>query len=860
MRLAKKLCTSLLLVLALLIVGVYIWECRNYNGVVYHSHQKYGKVEISRDQYAIPHIKAKNVYGASFGQGYAHAQDRLFQIFLKTKLGRGEISSLKGEAGLPYDIFFRTLGLQRIAEDIVAKLEKEELEVIQAYCDGFNFYYHSLSVKPLEFVISGVTFQDFTPVDAIINERIMFLLLGYEYIWEPIRTNLANQFTEDIAIKMFAGSSESQFVEVTVVDDEDLKQENLYQKYIKGKTFSKRANFTEQQKQAYLSTSIQDVLFELLSVPNGSNAWVIHGNHTKSGKPLLANDPHLSNTIPCTWVQNEMLIEDEGIVAIGSSISGIPLIQNGRTDYAAWGTTVLFADTSDLYKEDIKDNTYLVDGQWKELKIIKESIKIKGKSEPHILEVKYTHRGPLVSYKFDKFATNPLIDLGFSASLCWNGEIRKSTLVSSVLKLYRAKNHQQVLEGFGHIVGPVLSVVYATADGNIGFYGYGRIPVHKNTIHSQFIKDGTTTEQDWVRFTQPSEQPQVHNPRKGFVVTANNKFATDNLKGYLSANLISTPRAYRITQMIEEKIKKGLKFDIEDMKRMQADTVDSYGQDILPYLFKIFNSKAQTVLSQQEYEKALRMINHLKDWDCRIDANSYQATIFLGWEYIFSKSLLHSFNTTEFDRYTLTMGPQFEHFYFNQIKKWSQQVNEKDFDQFWCKTEENKNQKYSCLYNLLIAFAQVEDYMTNEFGTSDVKEWEWGIIHKNNYPHTAFAKIPILKDIYNRQVDSFGNRRTVAVSIQNWRGGTFESAYGANYRMVVDMDKQGKDYWIVDTGISESVFSPHYDDQFKIHKDFGYVNMERGFSYFRQNKKYYQTLEYLAPQTQNSNKQNNSEL
>ncbi|EAR95945.2 peptidase S45 penicillin amidase (macronuclear) [Tetrahymena thermophila SB210] len=878
MSFIKKASLTILVLLSVLAISIFVLEYRDYNGTVYHNFEKYGKVEISRDNQGIPHIKAKTFLGAVFGQGYAHAQDRLFQVFIKTKLARGEMSQLKGEAGLPYDIFFKTLGLKRIAEEIIEKLPKEELEIVQAYCDGFNLYQKELHVRPIEFIITGASLQEYTPVDIMINDRMIFLLLGYEYVFEPIRTSLANQFNEEIAIKMFAGNTDSQFVDVTITNDEDLKRQNLYEKFVKGKSFSHRAEFTEEQKQAFITSSLQEVLLELQSVlllftinnsfnntsttnyvPNGSNAWVVHGNHTKSGKPILASDPHLTNNIPSAQYQNEIIIEDEGVNAIGATLAGSPLILNGRTDYLAWGNTVLFADTSDLYKEEIKDDKYLVDGEWRQIKTVQEKIYIKGKEEPYILDVNYTHRGPIISYKFDKFAPNPLIQLGFSASICWNGEIKQATQIRATQKILRAKTHQQVLEGFGDIVGPVLAVSYATADGDIGFYGYGKIPIHKNTIQSQFIKDGTTTEQDWVRFTTPSEQPQSHNPTKGYIVTANNKFATDNMKGFLSVNLNSTPRAYRISQMIEEYIKNGKKIDVEDMKKMQADTVDSYGCDILPHLFKLFKERASNILKPEQYEQGLRMISHLEGWDCRIDANSYQATIFMGWEYFFAKSLLHQFQSTEYDRQFLTMGHLFEHFYLKEIQKWSLEGNEKDFDQFWCKTEENKGQQFSCLYNLFIAFSKVESYMEKEFGTPEVKKWEWGIIHTNNYPHTAFANIPILNKIYNRSVQSFGNRRTVAVAIQNWRFGSFSSAYGANYRMVADMDENGKDFWITDTGVSESVLSPHYDDQFKIHKNFGYLRMERGLESFKKNQKYLKVLEYYKD-SKKLNKQNNTDI
>ncbi|EGR32255.1 peptidase s45 penicillin amidase, putative [Ichthyophthirius multifiliis] len=832
-----------------IILSIYLLFRPNYNGLITHNNAKYGTINIRRDNNGIPHIKGKTLNDVCFGQGFVHGQDRLFQIHIKKQLINGKLSLLSGEKSLQIDKFFRTVGIHRIAKKIAEKLQGEQKQCIQAYCDGINHYYNSLNIKPLEFYLVQQDWQDYRPEDVIGQERLLIFLLGYDYVWEAIRSNLAEQFGFEEAQLITGAISDSQFVDVTIMDDQDLKNNNLYEKYQRNSTknylnSNQKKLQNNKKHQNFIDSQIADVLNELYMGPNGSNAWVIHGNHTKSGKPLLASDPHLQSSIPTQWIQNELLIESENILLIGGSIPGVPLIQNGRSEFFSWGTTVLYADTADLYKETIEDNKYLLDNKWIPLQTVEELIYIKGQNEPYVHNVKLTHRGPILNNRFDKTSKTSLTEIGVDASLVWIGQILSSNFVDSILVVARSQNTQQCVNAFKQMIGPALSIVYATKTGDIGFFGYGKIPIIEDSAEGAFLKDGTSSKQDWLRFTNSSENPQMMNPSKGYIVTANNRFASDNILNHLTVNQLSTSRALRINQLIQEHINKGLKFDIEDMKRIQSDTVDSYAQLILPHLIQLYEKKGMEVLGndQKLYQKGLKMLNLLKDWDSNLSLDSFKASIFMSWEYLFCQKSLMEFDAQEKDRKTITMGLLFENYYFKKIKQWS--TNEDtNYDYKWCKNKENQNSKFSCLYNVIYSFTQIEDFLYTKFQTTDHNEWKWGKMHRNILAHQAFTK-NFLRHIFDRKVEIYGNRRTIAVSLQNWIDDTFDSSYVANYRMIVDMNDNKQDYWVVEAGVSENIFSGHYDDQMSLHKNFQYLYMQRGFENFEKNKYYSQDLKY----------------
>ncbi|KAL4450894.1 hypothetical protein ABPG74_011736 [Tetrahymena malaccensis] len=846
------------LILAGIVIScLYIVFSPKLSGVLEHNHQKYGNIQIRRDDHGIPHIQAKDYDSACYGQGFATAQDRLFNMYVKRSLIQGRLSELDSK-GFNTDIFFRTIGINRIAEKTMKTISKEGMDCLQAYSDGVNDYYHSLSIKPLEFILTQAVWRDWTPYDSICYIKFMYFLLSMDYMFEPLRSQLAEQFGAEDSLFMSGVHHEKQQYQVTVMNDDELKQSGIYEQYQRNRTvdLNKEVKFSEETKQKLMNTTLSNILYDLYSTSYGSNSWVIHGNYTESGKPILSNDPHLQNSIPCTWYQTEILMTEQNKTVHGASMPGIPLIMIGRTDFASWGITVLYADNTDLYVEKVEGNKYLLDGEWKDLKIVKEIINVKG-GNPYELEVKYTHRGPLIDYTTDFHFENPFLKHGLVTSLAFAASFEFDNTFDAFKTIINAQSTKEIRDSFASLSGPALSLLYCTESGDIGYYGISRIPYTNYPEMGPFLKDGTTSKYDWAGITNRDENPQIINPKKGYIVAANNKFATNNLKHHYSISISCTPRASRIDELIQQQLKSGKKFNIEDMKRIMFDTLDIYARDVVPSLNLLFEKYGEKVLNNDKIliQQAKHTLKQIQNWDYRFDASSKQAPYFAAWEFLYSDKSMHSFNTSAENRNILTKGRQFWHFQFSKIYDWSSGVNT-NYDELWCHNAKNNKTGHACLYNVFMALAETQQLLDQKYTESGNPNRTWGNLHVNNFAHFPFSKT-ILKKIYHRSFPGFGNARTVAVAIPNYLYDSFHANQGANFRAIFDMSNpHEKNYYLVDTGSSENVFSPYYDDQLKMHEEFVFIEMKSGFKNFMQNQKHVFDLVY---KNQN-NKKNNQEL
>ena len=285
-----------------------------------------------------------------------------------------------------------------------------------------------------------------------------------------------------------------------------------------------------------------------------SNNWVIHGNYTKTGKPLLAGDPHLGNQLPSHWYLMEMSYE--GFTATGATHPGVPNFMFAKTPHMTWAITSALTDLSDLFREKLNDEKtkYFVDGEWRDLRIINEKILIKGQDKPVDFLIKYTHRGPLVDVDLLQGA-EVLFSEGLPSprhksvySFAWTGDIPYESTVRVVREFIRATNIKQIEESFDkdEIFASVpQNLLLAFENGDIGFFLANNMPIrkHQKPYTGCRVLDGTTTQDDWVGYLKPKDLPRVINPKKGYIVTANNRQMPDNVNIDVGATITSTIRA-----------------------------------------------------------------------------------------------------------------------------------------------------------------------------------------------------------------------------------------------------------------------------------------------------------------------------
>ena len=330
-----------------------------------------GPVQIVRDSHGIPYITAATDHDAFFALGYVHAQDRLWQMEMQRRIGAGRLSEVLGKATVKTDQFLRTLGVYRAAVAAWPALAPESQAALRAYADGINAYLAEGRPLPPEFVILGFKPEPWQPTDSLVWAKMMAWNLGDTYGDDLVRGQLAAALGPERAAQLMPGYPAA----APVILPPDAMAGDLRD----------------------LDNVLRDTL-GLGDKRNGSNNWVVSGARTASGKPLLANDPHLGAQIPAIWYLAG--IQGDKIHAVGATLPGLPAVVIGHNAEIAWGVTNLGPDVQDLYAERINPanpDQYEVNGGWVDMQIAAEEIKVKGEKKPVKWAARATRNGPLIS-------------------------------------------------------------------------------------------------------------------------------------------------------------------------------------------------------------------------------------------------------------------------------------------------------------------------------------------------------------------------------------------------------------------------------------------------------------------------------
>ncbi|KAL4453701.1 hypothetical protein ABPG74_009597 [Tetrahymena malaccensis] len=787
-------------------------------GTIEINRNGYNNITIKRDEYGIPSIQSETYVDVAYGLGYAHAQDRLWSIQFKRRCSQGRISEIAGEETLRSDILFRELKLDRSAQKKYQNASPHIKKILQAYADGINDYVNSLPALPLEFQIMFDDFEPYLPHHSYSLINLMSFFLTLDMVYEPFRQLLLEKYGEELALKLMGSREEFNFEMTHIMSDEDLMKTGIFEN--RTEHAIPKDNNVEFSKE-YLKRVIQDDIVNMLDGVakgiKGSNSWVVHGNHTASGKPLLANDPHLETMIPSIWYQSELIWKTNGKThrAMGATLPGIPFMMIGRTEYASWGITNDIIDNSDYYIEKIQNNTYFYNNEWHPLKESPESIKVR-LGQTFNFTLQETHHGPIIKGLFHLMDVKNYQSMDYPVSLSWTALIENDTCMEGLYDLHHAESVQQIEDSFYTVTSPSLNLIYATTDNHIGYYAQGRLP-KKPIPGSNHFQDGTDPKNDWLGYYSKEHQPRIVDPSKGFIVTANNKIASDNLIHNVNRAQNSIPRARRITDLLKQGIKEGKKFTPQDFLRMQKDVYDVYASFVVTPVLQVFLLRGEKYLSQQKFSKYRDLLENLYKWDYKMTKESIGATIYISWEHYFFRTYLHEVSDSEDVRIILNMSYMFDHFFLFETKHMSQLVKDKtkEYKKSYCMIKET-NPEGDCIKNLVLAFDQAFQHLTEKYG-EDVNNWQWGLVHRHRFDHKPFSQTP-LKYFFEREYIGEGNRRTINVGGVNHLPDKWDSWYSANYRQVIDMSEKNDSYFVLDTGISENIFSEHYDDQMKLHQ------------------------------------------
>ncbi|HMY24057.1 MAG TPA: penicillin acylase family protein, partial [Chitinophagales bacterium] len=489
-------------------------------------------VEIIRDELGIAHIYANNINDLMFAQGYVHAQDRLFQMELNRKVARGTLSEIIGIKALDSDRIARTMGYERVAKLDWELFDESEQQIIIDYCHGINAYITSADFKlPIEFTLLKFKPEKWHPMDVASFSRLLISLLTWGWYDEIIRAKLIEAVGAAAAAEL----------------DNTYPKENPI-------TLPKGIEFNILD----VSGKFQAMKGPYMPQISGSNAWTLSGTKTKTGKPFLCNDPHLTLKNPNIWYLNHLHCPD--LHASGVTAPGLPMVQIGHNENIGWGITLSYTDIEDVFVEKFTDDTcttYIHEGKLNDTTIIEEKIFVKGEKMPIIEKVYQTVHGTLIS--------DVTGHSNMKLTLC-SMAYQAGTSTKGWFLLNKAKNWNEFADAVKYITAPGLNIVYADKDNNIGYYNSGKVPV-RDKASASVPQPGWTGEHDWKAFIPFDEMPHSLNPQNGYIVTANHKIEPDDFPHFLGDIYMNGYRANRLEKMIQRKEK----LEPKDFTEMQMD-------------------------------------------------------------------------------------------------------------------------------------------------------------------------------------------------------------------------------------------------------------------------------------------------
>jgi len=740
------------------------------------------KVEIVRDPLGIPHIYADNADDLFLAEGYVHAQDRLWQMEYNRRIGHGTLSDMFGAATIKEDRFLRTIGLDRAARADIVAMSDAERRPLQAYANGVNAFIDThLDNLPLEFTILGIKPAPWEPVDTLVWGKVMAYDLGANYDAELFRADLFDKIGEAKAKELLPPYPATG--PFTIPPEAKLYGMNNSQFAIPGSPFIS-VGTPDLREIAAIDASLR-----LRGEGIGSNNWVIDGTKSATGKPILANDPHLGIQMPSIWYENGLHCVPQNDACpynvAGYTFPGVPGVVIGHNDRIAWGVTNVGPDVQDLYVEEINPqnpNQYKFNGKWEDMQVVEEPIKVKGVVS-ETLQVQITRHGPIMTPVLSG-VTKPL-------ALQWTALRERSRLFESVLMLDRAQNWNEFRAALRLWDVPSQNFVFADVDGNIGYQMPGNIPIRAKG-------DGTvpvpgTGEYEWTGYVPFDELPFVYNPPTHFVATANQAVVPPTYK-YLIATDWSAP--YR-KQRIDDLLKAKDKLSVDDIKAIQGDV----------YSMPLAQLQKYVVAVQPDGFLQQRAMDQVKAWDGRLTTDTVGGTIVA----VTLEKLVGDVFGAQLGSGNLLRD------YVGAVdynRRVALALLEQPNGAWWGKDGRDAMLKRS--------YAEAVDWLGSQFGDAPV-DWRWGRLHTATFGHPLGSVQPLDRLFNAGPVAVPGGVNTVFATSYDPSASSFEVDSVSSMRMIVDLSNLANSLQIHTTGQAGQPLDKHYSDMVLLWRDVQYA-------------------------------------
>lgn len=779
-------------------------------------------VLVQRDAVGVPTITAETSHDLFFAQGFTHAGDRFWEMDFRRHLTSARLSELFGESQVGTDMFLRTLGWRQVAEDEVEALPPEVLAYYEAYADGVNAYLDERSGGglSLEYTVLGLQNPEYapepwTPADSVAWFKAMAWDLRTNIEDETDRAILAQSLPMDLLEDLYPGYP---FADHPVVVDRDWDDGGMTANRSVEGTTADTVSFTDPAappedpagspsgaapEDAAVSPDLAGILE--LSEGIGSNSWVVSGEHTESGMPLLADDPHLGAELPSVWNQQQLrcapVTAECPFDVAGFSFSGVPGIAIGHNQDIAWGFTNLSTDVADLYVERVDGDEYWRDGQRVPLETREETLAVAG-GDDVTFEVRETGHGPIVSGltpEFTGIAENPTVradDLSgeHALSLRWTA-LEAGRTAEAIFTLNRASNFAEFREAASQFDVPAQSLIYADTSGNIGYQAPGKLPI-RGAGDGWMPQPGWDSDYDWEGYIPFEDLPTDLNPESGVIVTANHAIVSDEYPYFLTRDWDSGFRGARITELLEDRIAAG-PLTGDDMREIQMDNRFPVTEPLQQAVAELDAAAVQRA-ADTDTETVDAALALLAEWDGQNDADSAAAAFAnVLWNRVTALMLSGSTPIPRGDQTLLALV-------------FEEQLAESDSP--WWRDEASGVTGRDAV--LAAAVGQAVDELVAAQG-ADPDRWNWGDLHAIELTHGTFGTSGIAA------VERLFNRGPYAVSggsgVVNATGWELGEGYGTqnvpSLRTVMDPGDWDRSTWHHLTGASGHAFHRHYTDQ-----------------------------------------------
>jgi penicillin G amidase len=784
-------------------------------------------IEIVRDADAIPHILAATKKDALFGLGYVHAQDRLWQMEFERRVGHGRLSEIFGVGTVPQDRFLRTVGFGRAARAAWAATPAFAREQIDAYVAGINAFiasHHGFTLPP-EFSLLRFEPEPWSGPDVIVWVKMMAWDLSANYSFELLRHDLERAVGKDRMAQLLPPYPADGLSIVTGDAGGQSEsggsggsggQNGLIVPHPTRPTYPTYPAYARAFRNVFFSG--HPAVARLLAGAGegvGSNNWVVDGTLTATGKPLLANDPHLGTRLPSTWYLAHVKGGDFEI--IGATLPGAPAVALGRNRRIAWGATNVAADVEDLYKERLDDSGRRAEfhGAWEPITIIPETIRVKGGADVRV-DVRVTRHGPLVSDAINanppvRGSTPPPVE---PLALRWTALDADDSTMASFLKLNDAENWSQFTTALHDFVVPSQNFVYADVDGHIGYYAPGRIPIRARGDGSSPV-DGWSGDNEWIGSIPFDELPHLFDPPDHVIVTANHRPAPASYRYHLGLEWPEPFRAQRIWDLLRSGgtdtsagSHKNLpdpanqthqtypahptsKFTPDDFARIQADTLSLQGKALVPVL--LAHAHPADVMDRQA-------VDMLRGWNFDAAGASGAAAIFEAWFHQLAPALAGDDLGPAIDTYRSRFT------YITRFVLHTLTTN----DASWCDNIATADRVETCDDAVTAALHAGVSDLTRRLG-GDMARWRWDAVHRAIFPHQGLDSIAALRPLLSRSVPNGGDWSTVNVGPVA-ADSPFDQKSVPGYREIIDLSPANDSRFLDAVGESGHPLSSHYAD------------------------------------------------